>query len=99
MSASSGYLLIAMTRSPEPWERSAEAPFVTIRAGGPLDGTVTISAISGRRGRNRVAATWHEGEQTFSEALESASYRIARAIAHGAARRFAAGERPTLGRS
>ena len=76
----------------------ASAPFVTIRAGGPLNGVVTITAVAGGHGRNRVAASWIEDGAPRSQALEAATYRIARAIAHAAANQFALGNRPTLAR-
>ena len=82
----------------EPSETRASGPFVTIRAGGPLEGVVTITAIGQSRGRSRVDASWREGAHVCSQSLESSSYRIARVIAHAAARRFALGEPPLLSR-
>lgn len=93
-------MAVRTVRTPEPWETSGTAPLVTIRAGGPFDGTVTIRAIPGGHGRSLVEAHWREPSGGRSDqSLESASYRIARAIAHGAAREFALGRRPTLSRS
>lgn len=74
------------------------APFVTIRAGGPLDGVVTITALGGAGGRSRVAASWTQDGEPRSQWLDAASYRIARAIAHATANQFAVGNRPTLAR-
>src|ERR1700736_5992893 len=82
----------------EPWETSAPGPFVTIRAGGPFDAVVTITAVTTGRGRNRVEASWEQDGQQCSQSLEAASYSIARAIAHAAARQFALGNQPTLTR-
>jgi hypothetical protein len=36
------------------WQTDAPGPFVTIRAGGPLDGIVTLTAIERGRGRTLV---------------------------------------------
>lgn len=77
---------------------TGSAPFVTIRAGGPLDGVVTITAISGAGGRSRVVASWTQDGEVRSQWLDAASYRIARAIANAAANQFALGNRPTLAR-
>jgi hypothetical protein len=48
-------------RALEAWETRAPGPFVTIRAGGPLDGVVTITAIAGGRGRSLFRAAWDTG--------------------------------------
>ena len=82
----------------QPWETNAPAPFVTIRAGGPLDGVVTITAIAGGNGRSVVEASWTQDGEACSESLEAATYDIARAIANAAANQFAAGKRPNLAR-
>ena len=80
-------------------ETNSRGPLVTIRAGGPLDGVVTITAIGGRRGgRSVVEASWtHDGQQ-HSESLEAATYAMARAIAQAAANQFALGKPPHLAR-
>ena len=82
----------------QPWETNAPAPFVTIRAGGPLDGVVTITAIVGGNGRSVVEAAWTQDGEACSESLEAATYDIARAIANAAANQFAVGKRPNLAR-
>jgi hypothetical protein len=82
----------------EAWEASAPGPFVTIRAGGPLDGVVTITAIARGNGRSVVAASWTQDGEACSESLEAPTYRMARAIANAAANQFAAGKRPNLAR-
>ena len=72
---------------------------VTIRAGGPLDGVVTITALAGRReGRSVVEASWTHDGQRYSESLEAATFAIARAIAQAAANQFAVGKPPHLAR-
>jgi metal-dependent amidase/aminoacylase/carboxypeptidase family protein len=80
------------------WETNAPGPFVTIRAGGPLDGVVTITAIAGGNGRSLVEVTWRQDGEVRSESLEAATYNIARAIANAAANQFAVGRRPNLAR-
>jgi hypothetical protein len=80
----------------EAWETNAPGPFVTIRAGGPLDGVVTITAIDGGKGRTVVGASWTQDREGFSESLEAATYDMARAIANAAANQLAAGNRPKL---
>jgi hypothetical protein len=83
----------------EPWETNAAGPFVTIRAGGPLDGVVTITAVPGGKGRNLVRASWRAQDgQACAESLEAATYAMARAIANAAANQFAVGKRPHLAR-
>lgn len=82
----------------EAWETSATGPFVTIRAGGPLDGVVTITAITGGKGRSLVRAAWTQDGQTRSESLVAATSDMARAIANAAANQFAVGKRPHLAR-
>jgi hypothetical protein len=85
-------------RPVEAWETRALGPFVTIRAGGPLDGVVTITAIAGANGRSVVEAAWTQDGEAYSESLEAATYDIARAIANAAANQFAVGRRPNLAR-
>ena len=88
-----------MTDRPvEAWETRAPGPFVTIRAGGPLDGVVTITAIAGANGRSVVEAAWTQDGEAYSESLEAATYDIARAIANAAANQVAVGRRPNLAR-
>ena len=83
---------------PAPWQTDAPGPFVTIRAGGPLDGVVTITAVAGRSDRSLVEASWTQDGQRLSESLEAATYDIARAIANAAANQFAVGKPPKLAR-
>lgn len=42
----------------ESWQTDAPGPFMTIRAGGPLDGIVTLTAIADGHGRTLVEARW-----------------------------------------
>jgi len=85
-----------VTSVSESWETNAPGPFVTIRAGGPLDGVVTITAITGGNGRSVVEASWTQDGEACTESLEAATYDIARAIANAAANQFAVGKRPNL---
>ncbi len=71
---------------------------MTIRAGGPFDAVVTMTAVEDGQGHTRVAASWTEDGQSWSESLESASYRIARAIAQAAANQLSLGNQPHLAR-
>jgi len=87
-----------VARDPEPWRTDTPGPFVTIRTGGPLDGTVTITAVENGHGRNRVAASWRQHGEEVSQSLEAATYRIARSIAHAAARQLSIGNDPHLAR-
>jgi hypothetical protein len=82
----------------EAWETSAPGPFVTIRAGGSLNGVVTVTAIAGGRGRSLVRAAWTQDGEPCSESLEAATYAMARAIAQAAANQFALGRPPKLAR-
>jgi hypothetical protein len=83
----------------QPSETNSRGPLVTIRAGGPLDGVVTITAIGGRReGRSVVEASWTNDGQRHSQSLEAATYAMARAIAQAAANQFAVGKPPHLAR-
>jgi hypothetical protein len=83
-------------RNLESWETNAPGPFVTIRAGGTLDGVVTITAIAGGKGRSFVEASWTQDGEACSESLEAATYAMARAIANAAANQFALGKPPKL---
>ena len=89
--------MVDVRRDSGPGRPSAPRPFVTIRAGGPLDGVVTITAIDGV-GRCLVEATWTLNGEAYSESLEAATYDMARPIAQAAANQFAIGKRPKLAR-
>ena len=82
----------------EPWQTDAAGPFVTIRAGGPLEGIVTLTAIAEGHGHTMVEAVWTQGGISHSASVEVASYEDARALAHEAADALAAGRAPDLGR-
>ncbi len=75
----------------EPWQTDAAGPFVTIRAGGPLEGIVTLTAITEGHGRTLVAARLTQDGTTKSVSLEVDSYEQARTVAHTAVAELATG--------
>jgi len=86
-----------MTEPPlEAWMTSSRGPFLTLNAGGPLNGLVTITALSVRGARRIVDAHWRtiHGEQRTASA-EIEGYNVARALAHEWAAELAAGDEPT----
>jgi hypothetical protein len=81
------------------WQTDAPGPFVTtIRAGGPLDGVVTITAIADGHGRALVEASWAQDGQPSSDSVEVETYDAAREIARTIADQLAAGTPPDLTR-
>jgi len=80
------------------WQTDAPGPFVTIRAGGPLEGVVTLTAIDGGHGRTLVEAFWTEGGHARSDSVEVDSYDTARTVAHEVVDELAAGRAPDLTR-
>lgn len=89
-----------MTGDPEAWQTDAPGPFVTIRAGGPLDGVVTITAIPEGHGRNLVVeASWTQYGHTHSDySVEVETYKHARDLANFIAKELAEGTPPDLTR-
>lgn len=75
------------------WQTDAPGPFVTIRAGGPLDGIVTLTAIADGHGRTLVEGRWTQHGGVQSNSLE-VSYEQARTLAHTA--ELSAGHAPDL---
>jgi hypothetical protein len=67
-----------VSSDPAPWQTDAPGPFVTIRAGGPLDGVVTITAIAEGNGRSRVGASWTQDGHTHRDSVEVDTYDHAR---------------------
>ena len=69
-------------RALEAWMTSSAGPFLTMNAGGPLEGVVTISVASERADALLVKATWeHDGDpRSTSETLTG--YERARTLAH-----------------
>ncbi|HEY2596373.1 MAG TPA: hypothetical protein VGK33_20975 [Chloroflexota bacterium] len=81
-------------RTPEPWETSAGAPYVAIRAGGPLDGIVTLTA-TGAEGHVSVSASWGGPYSRASISAERVDHAAADELAHAWADELAAGRTPT----
>jgi len=79
------------------WQTDAAGPFVTIRAGGPLEGIVTLTAIADGHGRTLVRALWKQGGHSHSGSVEAESYADARTLAQAAADALAEGRAPDLG--
>jgi hypothetical protein len=80
------------------WQTDVPGPLITIRAGGPLDGVVTITAIADGQGRTLVEASWAQDGQACSDSVELETYDAAQEIAHTIANQFAAGTPPDLTR-
>jgi hypothetical protein len=87
----------AMTEPPlEPWMTSSPGPFLTLNAGGPLGGIVTLTALPEQGAHLIVDAHWktiHGEPRTASAAIEG--YNAARKLAHDWAGQLAAGREPT----
>jgi hypothetical protein len=87
----------AMTEPPlEPWMTSSRGPFLTLNAGGPLSGIVTITALPEQGAHLVVEGNWrtiHGEPRTASAAIEG--YNAARKLAHEWADQLAAGHEPT----
>jgi len=70
-----------------------------MRAGGPLDGLVSITVLPDGGGRCTVTATWvDETLGRRSERLDAASLAVARRIAKAAASQLSLGRAPQLAR-
>jgi len=87
-----------MTRDPEPYETSAAGPFLTLRADGPLQGVVTVTAITEGHGRALVAASWVQDGHSHSDSVQVDSFEQARELAHFVADELRAGTPPDLSR-
>jgi len=83
---------------PDSWQTDAPGPFVTIRAGGPLEGIVTLTAIADGHGRTLVEASWTRDGDAHTDSVEVQSYEDARIVAREAADDLAAGHVPDLTR-
>ena len=76
------------------WETYASGPFLSIRAGGPFNGKVTITAVADANGRGLVEATWTREHKPQSASRILASYDPARTLAQQWADQLAAGTEP-----
>jgi len=79
---------------PQAPETGEPGGYVTIRAGGPLEGVVTIAAVAGGHGRTVVIASWIRYGQTHWDTVEVESLEDARILARSIADRLAAGTPP-----
>jgi hypothetical protein len=74
------------------WMTSAPGAFVTMRPGGPFDGSVAISV--GSEGRLVVEATWKKDGEPRSASRLIDGYEAARDLARDWADKLAAGREP-----
>jgi hypothetical protein len=75
-------------------ETYASGPFLSIRAGGPFNGTVTITAVADGNGRVLVEAAWTGEHKPQSASRILAGYDPARTLAQQWADQLAAGTEP-----
>ena len=78
-------------------ETYASGPFVSIRAGGPFNGVVTITAVADGNGRAPVKAAWTRENKPQSAARILDSYDTARTLARQWADQLSAGVEPPPG--
>ena len=76
------------------WMTSSAGPFLTINAGGPLEGIVTIAVATGGADQLVVEAAWKCHGDPRSTSATVISYDAARALAHQWADQLAAGREP-----
>jgi hypothetical protein len=69
-------------------------PFLSIRAGGPFDGVVTITAIADGRGRLLVQAQWTRKNEKQSTSRIADDHDDAQSLAQQWADLLAAGNEP-----
>jgi hypothetical protein len=79
----------------EAWETSVPGPYVTIRAGGPLDGLVTITA-TGSEGRVMVEASWGSAHSRASMWSERVGHAAADELAQAWANQLVVGREPEV---
>jgi hypothetical protein len=75
-------------------ETYASGPFVSIRAGGPFNGVVTITAVADGNGRVLVEAAWTRQHKPLSISRIVDGYDPARTLAQQWADQLAAGTEP-----
>jgi hypothetical protein len=76
------------------WMTSSAGPFLTMNAGGPLEGIVTIAVATGDADQLRVEAAWKCSADARSTSTTLTGYAAARALAHQWADQLAAGREP-----
>ena len=79
--------------------RAAGPRPLMIRAGGPLDGIITITAVADGDGRRRVIASWTQDGQTRWGSTEVDNPDAAEAVANAVADQLAAGLSPSFDRA
>jgi hypothetical protein len=87
-----------VAQDPGSWQTDAPGPFITIGAGGPFQGVVTLVAIEGGHGRTLVEASWVQGGHAHSDSVEADTFENAQIIAREAADQLAAGRPPEFTR-
>jgi hypothetical protein len=78
----------------EACETYSSGPFVSIRAGGPFNGVITINAVADGNGRVLVEATWTHEHKPNSASRVVDGYDLARALAEQWADQLAGGTEP-----
>ena len=81
-------------RALEAWMTSSAGPFLTINAGGPFAGVVTISVASEGADQLLVKATWEHDRDPRSTSKTVTGYERARTLAHEWVDQLGAGREP-----
>jgi hypothetical protein len=81
-------------RAPDAWMTSSAGPFLTMNAGGPLEGVVTISVATEGADQLLVEAAWKCNGDPRSTSATFTGYDAARALAREWADQLAAGREP-----
>ena len=81
-------------RAPDAWMTSSAGPFLTMNAGGRLEGVVTISVATEGAHPLLVEAAWKCNGDPRSTSATVTGYDAARALAHEWADELAAGREP-----
>ena len=81
-------------RALEAWMTSSAGPFLTMNAGGPLEGIVTIAVGTAGADQLLVEAAWTCSGDPGSTSATVTGYDAARALAHQWADQLAAGREP-----
>ena len=81
-------------RAPDAWMTSSAGPFLTMNAGGRLEGVVTISVATKGDNQLLVEAAWKCNGDPRSTSATFTGYDAARALAHEWADQLAAGREP-----
>lgn len=81
-------------RQLDSWMTSAPGPFLTIKAGGSLNGVVTIMVATDGPDSVAVEATWKRDGDPQSVSGTVTGYDLARTLAHKWADQLAAGREP-----